>query len=228
MSKRSSLREERPPQESIYDHFKWRQSPEESLSDWTIEVVVLTTSSNQPQEKQEQQEVSVYHVHKHVLAVGPRKSAYFCRLFQDGGRFAESQNATSRIELNNELAAKCFPQLLDYLYYPNTSLEESSSLILNTQTATGLHFLADYFEIPRLSWETSQFWEKDINNETCSTYYEHALILRNDKILQATIHYCIENVMVQRPASHLIQVVEPEFWLALLQENNVTTVATMI
>ena len=58
-----------------------------------------------------------YHVHKKKLAVGPRKSAYSVvgTLFSDGGRFAQPETQTSRIELD-EIAAKSFHQLLPRLF----------------------------------------------------------------------------------------------------------------
>ena len=51
-------------------HLSWRMPPDESFSDWTIEILTTTTelAETEPEQK------DVYHVHKCVLAVG-RKSA---------------------------------------------------------------------------------------------------------------------------------------------------------
>jgi len=91
----------------------WKLDPQESHSDWTIEIVSETTTEG----GKVTTKTDTYHVHKHVLSTGPRKSEYFTRLFQNEGRFAESQSKCSRIELH-ELAAKAFPAFLSFLYAP--------------------------------------------------------------------------------------------------------------
>jgi BTB/POZ domain len=123
---------EEPPasKEKANDYLLWRHEEEDSLSDWTIHVrstqpstaaavgLAATTaagSAAKPHEQGHQANnavVKTYHVHKYVLATGPRRSEYFVRLFRHG--FAESHNSTSRIELD-EIAAKAFPVLLDFL-----------------------------------------------------------------------------------------------------------------
>jgi hypothetical protein len=93
------------------DLLLWRQDPEESYSDWTLLISYETTDENEKTATKTDE----YHLHKGILAVGPRKSEYFARLFKAGGRFAESSSNTSRIILT-ELEANAFPHFLDYLY----------------------------------------------------------------------------------------------------------------
>jgi len=153
----------------------YRLDPEESLSDWTVEIVVDGTTH------------STYHVHKQNLAVGPRRSEYFVKIFSGGGRFAESRDNKSRIELE-ELNAKYFPELLDYAY--------EGKLQLKTENSTALDSMAKYFDMRRLRWEAKQFWQKDIQQATtCGTYYEHARMLKDDKILNVAVATCSENIM---------------------------------
>ena len=54
-----------PPEEVLL----WRQDPEVSLSDWTIEISYETAKK--------EKKTDVYHVHKFSLSRGPRQSGYF-------------------------------------------------------------------------------------------------------------------------------------------------------
>jgi len=193
--------DEEPPAETVKDRLSsWRLDPEESLSDWTIEIVVNDATQ------------ATYHVHKQNLAVGPRRSEYFVKLFSQGGRFAETKDATSRIELE-ELASKFFPVLLDYLY--------DGTLPLTTDNATALHSMAKYFDMRRLRWEAKQFWQKDISNAiTCGVYYEHARILNNEKVLDTATKACSEHILNITKTSRLVHVPEPQFWLKILQSHH--------
>lgn len=202
-SKRAATQEDydsdqEPPVETVKDRMSsWRLDPEESLSDYTIEIVVNN------------KKYATYHVHKHFLAVGPRKAEYFVKLFSGGGRFAENKDATSRIELE-ELAAKHFPTLLDYFY--------EGDLPLTTNNATALHSMAKYFDMRRLRWEAKQFWQKDISDaKTFGIYYEHARILADEKVLDAATKSCSENIMTINKSSRLMKVPEPTLWLNILQ-----------
>ena len=81
----------------------WRQHPSESFSDWTIEVVFDDVSKPTS-------ERALYHVHRRVLAVGPKKSDYFATIFKFNG----SANRNT-LRLSKRQAA-VFPIVLDYIY----------------------------------------------------------------------------------------------------------------
>ena len=85
----------------------WRQNPSESFSDWTIEVIKEDNTKAQPSPAGV---CAVYHVHRRVLAVGPKKSDYFAKLFKEIG----SANRT-QLRLSNR-EATVFPMALDYIY----------------------------------------------------------------------------------------------------------------
>lgn len=55
------------------DELSWRMSPLKSMSDWVIKVVT----------PRENNKADVYHVHKSILAVGPRRSSFFANLFRE-------------------------------------------------------------------------------------------------------------------------------------------------
>ena len=81
----------------------WRQHRSESYSDWTIEVVsggisLPITGCN------------LYHVHRRVLAVGPKKSDYFANIFKFNGFAGQNQLRLSRRQ------AAVFPMALDFIY----------------------------------------------------------------------------------------------------------------
>jgi hypothetical protein len=203
--------DEELPAESVQDRLGWRLSPEESLSDWTIQIVYHKTDCD----GNISNKTDTYHVHKYFLGVGPRKSEYFVRLFQDGGRFAESKTQTSCIEFD-EIAAKAFPLLLDFLYSPDAEVQ------LTTENATALHSMAKYFDIRYLRWKTNEFWRKGMTIATCGTYYEHAWILQDEKILKAASAKCAENIMEIKNSTRLVRVPDAKFWLDLLQQTTIT------
>lgn len=104
------------PPPSTESLLTWRMDPDESLSDWSIDIVFDQADESGAVTSK----TDTYHVHKCHLAGGTRKSGYFVKLFSDGGRFAETRDGTSRIVLK-ELAARAFPDMLDYLYSVSTS-----------------------------------------------------------------------------------------------------------
>ena len=179
----------------------WRLDPDESLSDWTIEIQVHGVNRD------------TYHVHKHCLAVGPRKSEYFAKLFAQGGRFSEAKDRTSRIELETQ-AADAFPELLDYMYFPDRAL------VINTNNATALYSMAKYFDMRCLRWEASNFWKLDIRTHVaCGVYYEHARLLNENKILEAAVDSCSSQIMSISKTSRLVHVPDPNFWLRIFKNN---------
>lgn len=58
--------------DDVEAELSWRLDPIKSLSDWTIQVIIRGTPAVH----------QTYHVHKSVLAIGPRRSNYFAQSFQ--------------------------------------------------------------------------------------------------------------------------------------------------
>jgi hypothetical protein len=200
---------EPPPSEPTSAALNWRLDPSISLSDWTIEIGITDTDDiNGTREK--------YHVHKVVLALGPRHSEYFYRLFQNDN-FAEAQTRVSRIQLH-ETAALVFPKLLDYLYSPN-----DKQLSIGTETATALHYLGQYFEMRHLRWDAKQFWQTDLTVENCATYYEHACLFSDDKVHKAVADVVRRGILSITPASPFFAVSGPDFWLEILHQGFIAT-----
>lgn len=209
------------PAESFEDRLSWRN--DHAFSDWTIVIVVNKQSptlrcsndddnDDSSSSNSSNKEEVTYHVHKQNLAMGPRRSEYFVRLFENDGNFIESQENTSRIELA-ELAATAFPQLLDYMY------TTGKKMAFTVDTATALYTLAKYFDVKRLQHEVKKFCIKDMRRwSSCGTYYEHATILCEDKIREPAMQSCRENIQYMKPTSRLLHVPDAQFWLDLLQK----------
>jgi len=164
-------------------------------------------------------EETVYHLHKHILAVGPRRSNYFRDLFavHNSSRSVCSQDAAIVTFEMDEIAAQAMPILLDYLYDPE------GSIAITTENATSLHWLGHFFEIRRLRWISKRFLHKDLNTKTCGTYYEHARILKDEKLLKTVSKYCIKHIESIDCTSRLMHVPEPDLWIRILRQNTITS-----
>ena len=194
--------EEGPP--TADQHLSWRVLPEESHSDWTIEISKPGNNSG------EGMAISrVFHVHKNILSVGPKKSNYFARLFQNG-QCKEHQTNTSSIALD-AIAADSFPLTLDYLYSPSDKLE------ISTSNATTLHYLAGYFEIQRLQWEAFQFCRRDMKIENCHTYCEHARLFHQDNVTKLVAKKCFEKLDDISLDSALLEVSDSTLWTEVIR-----------
>lgn len=202
--------DELPPEDEPGSQFSWRLPKETSHSDWTIEITptpLLQTAASSDVS------VSVYHVHKGILAAsGNRSCDYFARLFQHDG-FAESKNNTSRISLP-DLAADAFPVMLDFIYSPSRELD------IHTNNAASLHYLAQYFENTLLRYEARQFIKDDLRLSNCHLYYERASLFCDSKILNAVAALCAKVLVRISPASPIMDGMDPEFWPTVLEKVN--------
>lgn len=162
----------------------WSLDPENKcMSDYKIIINTVATSTSQEQEV-------VYHVHKLILTLGPRKSLYFARLFRSGIEVAEHARNTSSIELEPS-AAKAFPKMLDFMYSPN---KEDEGEFVTPEDAVVLRHLASYFDVEALYDEVTQFMRNDLTNipTNAPLYVADAILYRDDKILEAASSLCVE------------------------------------
>lgn len=202
---------ENPPSPSTSDEedegqesdvrLSWRMDPDESLSDWTIEIWVGGKTHG------------TYHVHKSTISVGSGRSEYFARLFANKGSM-EHETQTSRIEME-EAAANAFPLMLDFLYL----LWDNNQKPITAENAVPLHHLGNYFEIRSLRKEARIFWKNAMTVAEAGTYLEHANIFHDDKAYQAVVKKCSRSFRSIMVDSRLMEVSDANFWLALLKEN---------
>lgn len=185
----------------------WRMDPALSYSDWKIEVFVLPQGEHH----------CTYHVHKTVLAVGPKRSEYFYHLFQSSTGFAESSESTSRVQLHG-VAAKAFPVFLDYLYSSPNELFK-----IEYKDSAPLYHFSDYFEIPSLCQTVETMWQDpEIPCSSLGVLYEHSKIFQIDKLKEAIIEACCHNTKSIGKDSSLAQVADSEFWLDVIEKNGGT------
>jgi hypothetical protein len=140
----------------------WRGDPTSTLSDWTI---VLCTSDESSY---------TYHVHKAVLAVGPRSCRYFTTLFSAPASLLEKQDCTSRITLDHR-DTNAFPVMLDFVY--------AGALDVTADSAVALKSLARYFRCGELAKRVNEFLRKDLTLMTAHKYLRSASE-RNDEQLE--------------------------------------------
>lgn len=188
----------------------WRTDPVKSFSDWRIDVIVKQNSDVEPVLW------GSYNVHKNVLVV---ESEYFQSLFElerTGSPYSESKSSRSTIELVQQ-GAESFEALLDYMYRPGEPN-------LTTDNVVALHHFGEYFGMKRLRWLARQFWKNDVNANTVATYYKHAGIFLDDKIMQAVKRKCCSVPFLIEAGSSglLLDVDDPQLWFFLLKHFNGT------
>jgi hypothetical protein len=167
---------------------KWRLPPEDSYSDWTVEVLVAAAdphptsiengpSSSSPQEAEEEEHIrdgpgALYHVHKERLGTGPRSSLYFAKVFrsQTGPEGSAAVEERSIVTLPKK-AAECFPALLDFIY------KESSNVYLDTPaSAAAMRYMANLFGMKELFDNVNNtFISSNMSNETVVDYVHEAI-----------------------------------------------------
>jgi hypothetical protein len=196
----------------------WRSDHTKNFSDWRIDVVVVPNSTNGRRDNNRSGGgggTSIlkgsYHVHRNILVV---ESEYFQRLFENDRTYPESENSASTIELVEEGAAS-FEALLDYMYRPGEPN-------LTSYNAVAMHHFGEYFGMKRLRWLARQFWKNDLNANTIATYYRHAGIFMDEKVMQAVKRKCCSVPFLIEAGSSgvLLDVPDPQLWFFLLKNFN--------
>jgi len=173
----------------------WRLDPEQSLSDWTV---VLTNKGSG--------EIKPYHLHKNILAVGPRKCEYFVGVFRKRAGTAANKSEISM----EEPAFDCFPQFLDFVYSKDGALE------VTTANATAMRHLAKIFGLKILFKLATEFLIKDISLENGVTYYKHSVLLSDEKITAMVARHAGKSILQIEPKGELVQMMDPEFFMRLM------------
>lgn len=191
----------------------WRLDPDESLSDWTLTVASIASLDQKKNERENANEdrnqestgrgitssffrahgvdhpTKKYFVHRTQLAVGPRKSEYFAKLFRNKQKKGSKANGT-RIELR-PCAANAFPSMLDFMYSP-----PGSPVDVTTDSAVALRHLATCFGIRELFDSVTEFIKDDLCTDTAATYLMEAASFRHEKLFDVSRKVCSENFEV--------------------------------
>ena len=162
----------------------WRLDPSQSLSDWELHIYNRSTKKFQ-----------IYHVHRVVLALGPRG----CEFFQDIFRKAESGSSPTTASGNKRTlvplvseSCKVIGCFLDYMY-------GNEQFKITNKNALGLCYLADYFRNDSL-WElATDFIEEDLGTpiglEHLSQYYTDSIYYDQDEFLDHILAVCSKELL---------------------------------
>lgn len=182
----------------------WRMDPKNSWSDWKI--VVTEEDGSHP---------TTYHVHKALLASGPRRSRYFRRLFRTD-EVADQAKRSCEIKLPH-LSANAFPLFLDLVYDQSIRVDHNDAGI--RKHAVALYQLADEYGVADLIKEIKvQFIPKIGLDEACP-YYQDAVMFNPPvrSFLDHILKICTSNVLRLDPTAPLLRAMEPDFLLAILE-----------
>jgi hypothetical protein len=164
----------RVPSDDKSQDLSWRQSPAVSFSDWTIQVVRKRSGSK-----------DIYHVHRRVLAVGPRRSEYFASLFQSSAQKRSSNN--SRLDLA-EAEADIFDMVLDYMY------SDSYEPKLTTETAFAVYSLAETLEIQHLMQAVTEFHRQKMTKSNLVDFMALSKNYKDTTLFDAVVEKCAEEI----------------------------------
>jgi BTB/POZ domain len=206
-------------------NMKWRLPPEESFSDWTVEILVTpedshptTAAENNPKEidsvsepeRKERKTGTAYHVHKAYLGAGPRSSLYFAKVFRS--QFSETSSQKSTVSLPPK-AAECFPDLLDFIYS-----ETSSNVTVDSPaSAAAIRYLANYFGMEALfNNVNATFIGSNISNGTAIDYVHESIRYGDESLGKAASHHLVNSIsngslrwteaMATPPVSSLLEI----------------------
>ena len=174
----------------------WRRSPAESHSDWTIEV-----------EHTKSETVDTYHVHKHVLAFGPRRSEFLAEVFRT--KFTPSGSCSTRF-LMEDTAATMFPLLLDFIYSPAIDMK------IKTENAVALRYLATTFKVRPALVKVASFIADDMSVSSLDTYVTDSSIYEDHKVLKLIIEKCARKIELIEASHPVWTVMEPDTFLRVL------------
>jgi hypothetical protein len=187
-----------------FQALSWRMDPSVSYSDWKIEITRTSSSSTTTNT------VDRYHVHRSILAVGPRHSEYFAAQFQLETK--ETLEKTSQIELEDS-RADVFSLLLDFLY--NRQIPD-----LTAASAASLYHLSEYFDMPELRRVVEDHYRQNLTRSTLVEYVSCAQDQHAEPLVQ---------IVVERSVQFLLEIdgsiarqLGPELLLQILQKNQQT------
>lgn len=176
----------------------WRQDPKESHSDWTMTVESVPDGT-----------ITEYHVHKHMLAEGFKKSEFFAGLFNlsKEKKVANDGSSTTKVHAN---AASLVPDMLDFLY------SSTDDLKISTETAVGLRHLSEFFGIRALARRTVTFIYEDLCIDNVRLYLLCAAAFDDLQTQKLCAQTCAENLERIDPYSDLLSEMDPSFLLDVI------------
>ena len=197
-----------PPQEenNSNEWLNWQSEALQAYTDWKIVV------STQDGRRQKKNETAIYNVHRLVLAASPRKSGYFCSVFQTD--MVENKDNSSHIVLDDALSAELFPRVLDFIYSNQLDVQD-----MTDEAKLCLFSLADYFDIPTLKAAMIQCCVSTIQESSMEKtvfYLEQTDGSDNMKeLFDAAIRNCAERMKNIR--KNVVYQLKPQWLVKILQ-----------
>jgi hypothetical protein len=185
-----------------YIPFDWRVNPQQSRSDWTIQI----TSQNHDGKMSTDE----YHIHCSALTMGSRGSEYFKQVCRED-RFVESKERLIRINLD-PLTASEFPVLLDYLYGRELRIHYCNAVVLLE--------LASYFDCPEMLHEANVFCSTRLDPNNCGYFYEQANTLGREDVIREIEKLCVAEISDRQvfDYQHIVSCTPPTFWLSVMNK----------
>jgi BTB/POZ domain len=180
----------------------WRLDPDLSFSDWTIKVIHQNLNL-----------CDSYHVHKQILSLGPYRSEFFARVLFSKDFQTEGQSVTA-VELDHE-AAVVFPQVLDFIYTPDHSLQ------MTHENAIVLRFLARVLGISLLSKMVLEFICKDITLENVISYLKGSYLYEDERIQTVASKLCATQIQSIDMDSPLLEEFKPDFFARVVASSDI-------
>ena len=189
------------------DELNWRLDSRISLSDFTIIVnralpgpsapdfetlnlsdIDFVTGGSNGRPKQD-----VYHIHKAMIAVGSRRSELLGRRIREAENSSrDSSPETTEINVHNtimlESAADVLPQVLDFCYHPESSLD------LNVENAVPLLYLGKRYKIRALLEQAETYVMENIIPSTAMYFLLDSYLFRLEDILGRSIDVTAANL----------------------------------
>lgn len=125
-----------------------------------------------------------YYVHKLVLSTGPTKCGLFEKMFTN----SKSGSDGKTIVLSHS-AAKSFPELLDFLYSREDSLD------LTFENAAALRHLGKLFIIKKLVMRVTMFIRDDLKARMSLHYLNSAFEFMDEHLMDNAAKVCAANIL---------------------------------
>ena len=179
----------------------WRLDSEKSYSDWTIEVYDL-----------DHHETKLYHIHKHIIAVGSHKSYFFRQNFLSSKEEDTAKGFTT-LELDHE-AASVIPQALDFVYSQGQEIDVAD------ETALAIHYVARVLGVSTLCTYIVDFINKNMTLDNVASYIRQSNSFKDYKVTAMASQLCARNITSIGADSELLRTFEPDFFESFVSSSD--------
>lgn len=198
------------------EELSWRMDPEVSFSDWCIDIQRVGCMEEDQHVKSEGSSEDLviitttdrYHVHRNILAVGPRHSEYFAAQFQAPMQERFAQRTIISLD---DARADVFPMLLDFLY--SGELPDP----FTPQSAAALHSLSEYFDMEQLRRKIENFYRTQVTISHIEDFIQSARRHHAEPLLRIAIEISAQHIL--QMTTETARQLGPDLLLDILQTN---------